>query len=273
MDYITVIITSLVSLFVLFLLTKLVGNRQLSELNMFDYIVSITIGSIAAEMATELEHPEKPLLAMAVYALISFVISVITAKSIKLRLILFGHSVVLMKSGQLYKKNKKNFKKTRLDLNEFLMQARLNGYFDLSQVDTAVMEASGKISFMPQASSRPATPEDLKIAAQADKVFYNVIMDGNILERNLKTAGRDIRWLESSVKSKGDKISDIFLATLDSSGTLNIFRNSYREKRDVLNGEKPKPNRMNKMTVWSKDCTVIFMYSSLALQFYDHNSC
>ena len=226
MDYITVIITSLVSLFVLFLLTKLVGNRQLSEFNMFDYIVSITIGSIAAEMATELEHPEKPLLAMAVYALISFAISVITAKSIKLRRILFGHSVVLMKSGQLYKKN---FKKTRLDLNEFLMQARLNGYFDLSQVDTAVMEASGKISFMPKASSRPATPEDLKIAAQADKVFYNVIMDGNILERNLKTAGRDIRWLESSVKSKGDKISDIFLATLDSSGTLNIFRNSDRE--------------------------------------------
>ena len=270
MDYITVIITSLVSLFVLFLLTKLVGNRQLSELNMFDYIVSITIGSIAAEMATELEHPEKPLLAMAVYALISFVISVITAKSIKLRRILFGHSVVLMKSGQLYKKN---FKKTLLDLNEFLMQARLNGYFDLSQVDTAVMEASGKISFMPKASSRPATPEDLKIATQADKVFYNVIMNGNILERNLKTAGRDIRWLESSVKSKGDKISDIFLATLYSSGTLNIFRNSDREKRDVLNGEKPKPNRMNKMTVWSKDCTVIFMYSSLALQFYDHNSC
>ena len=172
MDYITVIITSLVSLFVLFLLTKLVGNRQLSEFNMFDYIVSITIGSIAAEMATELEHPEKPLLAMAVYALISFVISVITAKSIKLRRILFGHSVVLMKSGQLYKKN---FKKTRLDLNEFLMQARLNGYFDLSQVDTAVMEASGKISFMPKAASRPATPEDLKIVPEADKVFYNVI--------------------------------------------------------------------------------------------------
>ena len=226
MDYITVIITSLVSLFVLFLLTKLVGNRQLSELNMFDYIVSITIGSIAAETATELEHPEKPLIAMAVYALVSFAISVITAKSIKLRRILFGHSVILMKGGQLYKKN---FKKTRLDLNEFLMQARLNGYFDLSQVDTAVMEASGKISFMPKAANRPATPEDLKIVPEADKVFYNVIMDGHILEQNLKAAGRDIRWLENCLKSKGNKINDIFLATLDSSGTLSIFRSSDRE--------------------------------------------
>ena len=131
-----------------------------------------------------------------------------------------------MKSGQMYKKN---FKKTRLDLNEFLMQARLNGYFDLSQIDTAVMEASGKISFMPKAASRPATPEDLKIVPEADKVFYNVIMDGHILEQNLKAAGRDIRWLENCLKSKGNKIADIFLATLDSNGTLNIFRNSDRE--------------------------------------------
>ena len=85
MEIIKVIITSVVSLIVLFLLTKLVGNKQLSELNMFDYIVSITIGSIAAEMATELENPEQPLTAMIVYAVISFAVSVASSKSIALR--------------------------------------------------------------------------------------------------------------------------------------------------------------------------------------------
>ena len=157
MDYITVIITAFVSMVVLFLLTKLIGNKQLSELTMFDYIVSITIGSIAAEMATELENPERPLIAMIVYALVSFGISILVSKNIKLRRLLFGHSVVLMHGGKLYRKN---FKKSRLDLNEFLMQARLCGYFDLSAIDTAIMEASGKISFMPYAAKRPATPED-----------------------------------------------------------------------------------------------------------------
>ncbi len=230
MDYITVIITSVVSLIVLFLLTKLVGNKQLSELNMFDYIVSITIGSIAAEMATELEHPEKPLIAMVVYSLISFIISVLTSKSLPIRRLIFGHSVVLMQYGRLYRKN---FKKSRLDLNEFLMQSRLTGYFDLSSIDTAIMEANGKISFMPYASHRPATPEDLNITANPEKVFYNVIMDGNILEENLRYAGRDKNCLNNELHVQGVTLKDVFLGTLDNSGTLNIFKNyDYTEKND-----------------------------------------
>lgn len=233
MDYITVIITSFVSMIVLFLLTKLIGNKQLSELTMFDYIVSITIGSIAAEMATELETPERPLIAMCVYALVSLGISILVSKKIKLRRLLFGHSVVLMHGGKLYRKN---FKKSRLDLNEFLMQARLCGYFDLSAIDTAIMEASGKISFMPYAAKRPATPEDLNLVPKAEAVFFNVIMDGQILEKNLSYAGRDLNWLNNELKVQGVKSpSEVFLAILDNSGTLNIFKNyDYEEKNDYF---------------------------------------
>ena len=135
LEILKVIITSIVSIIVLFLLTKLVGNKQLSELNMFDYIVSITIGSIAAEMATELENPEQPLVAMVVYGVISFIVSICCSKSLRVRRLIFGHSVVLMQNGKLYREN---FKKCRLDLNEFLMQCRLDGYYDLSAIDTAV---------------------------------------------------------------------------------------------------------------------------------------
>ena len=231
MDYITVIITAFVSLIVLFLLTKLIGNKQLSELTMFDYIVSITIGSIAAEMATELETPERPLIAMVVYALVSFGISILVSKNVKLRRLLFGHSVVLMHGGKLYRKN---FKKTNLDLNEFLMQARLCGYFDLSAIDTAIMEASGKISFMPYAAKRPATPEDMNLVPNAEAVFFNVIMDGKVLEKNLQYAGRDLDWLNTELKVQGVKaMSEVFLGILDNSGTLNIFKNyDYEDKND-----------------------------------------
>lgn len=231
MDYITVIITAFVSLIVLFLLTKLIGNKQLSELTMFDYIVSITIGSIAAEMATELENPEQPLIAMCVYAFVSFGISILVSKSIKLRRLLFGHSLVLMRTGKLYRKN---FKKANLDLNEFLMQARLSGYFDLSAIDTAIMEASGKISFMPYAAKRPATPEDMNLVPNAEAIFFNVIMDGDILYKNLQYAGRDLNWLNNELKVQGIKSpSEVFLAILDNNGTLNVFKNyDYEEKND-----------------------------------------
>lgn len=230
MDYLYVIITSFVSLIVLFLLTKLVGNKQLSELNMFDYIVSITIGSIAAEMSTELEKPEKPLIAMTVYALLSFIISVAASKLPRLRRLIFGRSVVLMRGGKMFREN---FKKSRLDLSEFLMQCRLNGFYDVSAIDTAVMEASGKISFMPYATRHPATPEDLNVTVSPEMLFFSVIMDGHLLENNLRAAGRDINWLKSELHSQGADISEVFLGMLDSNGTLNIFRNEPgREKND-----------------------------------------
>lgn len=223
MDYIKIILTSLFSLAALFALTKLVGNKQMSELTMFDYIIGISIGSIAAEMATELEEPMKPLTSMIIYALVSGLISVATSKSMKLRRFFFGRSTVLMRNGKLYRKN---LKRAHIDLNEFLMQCRSNGYFDISAINTAVLEPSGKISILPFSDKRPATPEDLKAVPASDDVFFNVIMDGRVQEKNLSDAGYDEVWLKNELKVQGVKsISEVFLATLDRRGTLNVFRN------------------------------------------------
>ena len=233
MDYIQVVLTSLLSLVALFILTKLVGNKQISELTIFDYVIGISIGSIAAEMATELEKPLKPLTAMAVYAVVSYIISIITSKSLKLRRILFGHSIVLMRNGKLYRKN---LKKGHIDLSEFLMQCRTNGYFDISAINTAVLEPSGKISFMPFPNKRPITAEDIKTVPVNDDIFFNVIMDGQIFTENLTAAGKDINWLKNELKAQGvKKIEEVFLATLDTSGKLNVFKNNdYFEKNDFF---------------------------------------
>ncbi len=232
-EILKIIVTTTVSIIVLFLLTKLVGNKQLSELNMFDYIVSITIGSIAAELATELENPEQPLTAMIAYGVISFGVSVLCSKSIVVRRIIFGHSVILMKNGKLYKKS---FKKCRLDLNEFLMQCRLNGFYDLSAVDTAVMEASGKISFLPRAAKRPATPEDLKIVPTGEGIFLNAVMDGEIMHENLRAVGRDEKWLLSELLAHGFAGPEgIYLAIIDGTGTINVFEDcGTAEKTDYF---------------------------------------
>ena len=142
MEFLKIIYLSFGSVVVLFLLTKLMGNREMAQLSMFDYIVSITIGSIAAEMATALEDDfTEPLIAMVVYAVVTIFISFLNNKFLFCRKVLVGKSIILMDNGKLYKKN---FKKSKLDLNEFLVQCRTKGFFSLSDIQTAILEPNGK---------------------------------------------------------------------------------------------------------------------------------
>ena len=90
MDLLMVVGTSAASVVTLFILTKLMGNKQVSQLSMFDYIIGISIGSIAAEFATELENPERSFIALIIYALSAYIVSVVTGKSTKLRKIIIG---------------------------------------------------------------------------------------------------------------------------------------------------------------------------------------
>lgn len=147
MDLLKIVFLSLGSIIVLFILTKLMGNREMSQLSMFDYVVSITIGSIAAEMSTSLENNFlEPVIAMIVYGIVATAISYFTCKSIKIRRIVSGRGKILYDNGKLYRKN---LIKSKLDLNEFLMQCRINGYFNLADIHTAILEPNGRISFLP----------------------------------------------------------------------------------------------------------------------------
>ena len=107
MEIIKVILTSLLSAAVLFLLAKIMGHKQISQLDFFDYITGITIGSIAAELATELEDPLKPLIAMVVYGVIAVPLSILTNKFSRTRKYINGTPTILMHNGKFYRKNMK----------------------------------------------------------------------------------------------------------------------------------------------------------------------
>lgn len=222
MDLLKIFLSSLGSISVLFILMKILGNRQMSQLTMFDYINGITIGSIAAEMATSLENDFlKPLLAMIIYASVILLLSKLSEKSIKARKIISGQSFVLYKNGKLIYEN---FKKSKLDIDEFLTQCRINGYFNLSDLETAMLETNGHISFLPLSNKRFVTPEDLNIYPQQEKAVFNVILDGQIIEENLKASGNNKTWLENNMrKQKVTNISNIFLATCDCNNNLSIY--------------------------------------------------
>ena len=202
MDVLKVILTSVVSVTSLFVIAKLMGHKQVAQLDFFDYISGITIGSIAAELATELESPEKPLIALGIYGAVSILLDLLTSKFPKTRKYINGTPTILMNDARLYREN---LKKAKLDLSEFLLLCREQGYFYLCEIQTAIFEHNGKLSILPKAANRPVTPDDMKITAKVTHIGTELIMDGCVMHENLARMGRDRKWLEKQLAQQGYK--------------------------------------------------------------------
>ena len=221
MDFIKIIGTALLSVVSLFVIAKIMGHKQVAQLDFFDYVSGITIGSIGAELATNLEEPWKPLVALGIYGGVSVILSLLTHKFPKTRKYINGTPTILMNNGKLHRKN---LKQAKLDLSEFMLLCREQGYFDLNEIQTVVFEHNGKLSILPTAANRPATPSDLKITAKATQLGMEVIMDGRIMGENLKRMGVDENWLDRQLKEQGYKsVKEVFLAVCDSEKNLSIF--------------------------------------------------
>ncbi len=213
MEILSIILVSALSVITLFLLTKLMGNKQVSQLSMFDYIIGISIGSIAAELATELENPEHSLTAMLIYGFSAYLVSIITGKSIRLRKFIIGRPLILFDKGKLYRKN---LKKARIDLSDFLTHCRNQGYFDLTQIRTAVFEYNGSVSILPVEANRPLEPQDMNIVPTQQEIMVNVILDGNINEKNLSKTGKNKTWLEKQLKKQGfHNVQEVYLGCVN----------------------------------------------------------
>ena len=210
MDIIKLILTALLSVTALFITTKIMGHKQVAQLDFFDYVSGITIGSIGAELATELEEPYKPLIALCVWGGISIILNMLAHKLPKTRKYINGTPTILLNEGKLYRKN---LKKAKLDLSEFMLLCREEGYFDLEEIQTAIFEHNGKLSILPKAANRPATPEDLKTTAKATHIGVEIIMDGRVMGENLSRIGHDEKWLKEQLKLQGyTEVKDILLA-------------------------------------------------------------
>lgn len=221
MDVLNVILTALTSALALFIMAKIMGHKQVAQLDFFDYITGITIGSIAAELATELDSPWKPLLAMVVYGSIAVGLSILTNKFPRLRKYVNGTPTIILNNGKFYRRN---MKKAKLDLSEFMVMCRQAGYFNISAIQTAVFEFNGKLSILPVCDQRPLTPADMSIKPVQENIFTEVIMDGRVLEDNLKRMGLDLTWLQQQVKAQGYRSAkDIYLGLCDENNTLSLF--------------------------------------------------
>ena len=222
MEVLQVILASLFSAVILFLIAKVIGHKQVAQLEFFDYITGITIGSIAAELATTLDKPWwKPTISMLVFGSITVALSIITRRFARSRKFINGTPTIIMNDGKLYREN---MKKAKLELSEFLLLCRQEGYFNLNDIQAAVFEYNGKLSILPISTKRPLNPEDMELNPKPEHIGTEIIMDGRVMGDNLKRKGLNDDWLQKELKKQGYKSAkEIFLGICYVENQLTLF--------------------------------------------------
>lgn len=236
MDYQTmgsVFIRSIVTIVVLFLLAKVMGKKQISQLNLFDYIVGITIGSVAADISLDLNKSFLDgVICMLVFGLTGALVSYVTLKSIKLRRFFTGTPSIIIENGKIIEEG---LKKVKFDINDLMEELRGAGYFNIDEVAYAVMETNGKISFLPKDGDKPVTKKDMDLKIIPSSLIANIIIDGKIMMNNLKAMNKDEKWLSHELKVLGYKdIDEILLATLDSNDKIMVYKKGISAKYDTI---------------------------------------
>lgn len=227
-ELLNVVIRALISLITLFLITKLIGKKQVSQLSLFDYVIGISIGNFAAEMTINLESDEiYGIVAVLIFGFIAYLVSILTMKSIKLRRFFMGTPTILIEHGKLIQDN---FYKVRYDINDMLEQCRVNGYFDISEIEYAIVEANGELSILPKDENRPVTIKDMKLKPSKQGLCANVIIDGKIMHKNLEIIDKDEKWLFKELKIKGKELQNILLATVDINEKINFYEKNKNVK-------------------------------------------
>lgn len=235
MNFSEVLTTSyraIISLAVLFLVTKMIGKKQVSELSLFDYVIGISIGNFAAEMTINLESQEiNGIVAVLIFGIVAYIVSYITMKSIYLRRFFIGVPTIIIDKGKI---NYKNMKKFKMDINDLLEQARINGHFDLSEIEYGIMEANGIMSFKLKDIYDTPTNKDLNINTKNIGICANIIIDGKYMKNNISNMNKNIEWVENKIKDMGYNINNILLATLNEKDEINIYLKEEMKDKEVL---------------------------------------
>jgi uncharacterized membrane protein YcaP (DUF421 family) len=219
-DWAEVAIRTLMAVAILFLITKILGKRQVSQLSLFEYITGITIGNLAATIPMERESTwYLGLIALSVWVLTTLGIEYLQIKSKKIRDITDGRTTILIKDGKILEDN---LRKERLTLDELMEQLRSKNVFKVSDVEFALMETSGEVNVLLTKDKQPVTLKDLNMQQLPEKEPTAVIMDGQLMEQQMAYMGITQQWLDAKLKEKSLTVKDVFFAQVDPQGELYI---------------------------------------------------
>ena len=221
LTYIEWILRATVAFFWLLLVTKLIGQREIGRLTLFDFIVAITIGSVlAASLSSSTSSLTNALLTISVIGILDIVLAFTSLKYSKFRRLVQEEPIVLIKDGQILKDT---LRKTRITLDDLLMELRQKNFPNLSDIEFAILEQNGKVSVIPKSQARPVRPQDLKLPTQYEGLPSILIEDGNIVEDNLNENNLSKEWLLNKLKELGiENEKSVFTAMLDTTGRFYV---------------------------------------------------
>lgn len=216
-----VVVRSIISFFTLLIFAKLLGKQQISQLTFFDYVLGITIGSIAAELTTDLATRAWPQwVGLLCWAALGYLMQFIALKWRYAAKYLEGEPTIVIMNGKIMEKALRKMQYRVSDIMELL---RNKDVFDLNQVDFAIIEPNGQLSVLRKAEYEPLTAKDMKINKKSSGISTELIYDGILIEENLRQLNKNKKWLINQLKERGIKnVSEVFLATLNPGGSLYI---------------------------------------------------
>lgn len=201
---------------------RIMGKRQLGELQPSELVVAIMISDLASVPMQAIDIPLlSGILPVMTLIIAEVVMSYLSLKSKHMRKLLSGEANIIIYDGHI---DERELRKLRFNINDLLEELRLNGCHDISDVQVAVIETSGKLSVIPKDSARTATTEDLKLTdLRHDGLPCTIVSDGVLDTRELERSGKSFEWFENELSKRGiKKIRDIFIASLDAEDELFI---------------------------------------------------
>jgi len=216
-----VFVRSLLLYAVLAVTIRIMGKRQIGQLQPFEFVIAVLIAELAGIPMSDTDIP----LANGLVAILTLMISqvtlaYITLKSNRARGIICGTPSILIEKGKIMEKE---MRRLRYNINDLIEQLRLNGYPNIADVDFAILETDGQLSVIPKPAKRPVVAEDLNITSRYEGLPLSVVLDGHILKNDLKKLGLTEEWLIEQLKRAGfQDTSQVLFACIDDSGRLFI---------------------------------------------------
>ena len=221
-------IRAIILYIVVLVVMRLMGKREIGQLQPFELAIAIMIADLASVPMSELGIPLTsgiiPILALLV---IYMVISALNMKSINFRKVISGQPSLLIYRGRI---DEKVLKRERITINELQERLRGENVFNLADVEYAILETNGQVTVIQKPEKRNLIPEDLNITPEYEGIPYDLVVDGKIMNENLKAIGRDEIWLEKQLKKFDAKPNNTLIATIDGKGEFFCQKKCKNEK-------------------------------------------
>ena len=211
----------------LMLIMRIMGKRQLGELDVGELVITFLLSEIASAPITE---PDRPLInyvvPIAVLAALEILTSVLILRIPLLKSVLSSNPSVIISKGVI---NYRAMKKVRISLEELVSQLRQNGIYDICEVDYAILEENGKMSVIPKNANRQPDKTDMNVPCEDNGIMHIIISDGRVSSHGLATINKDRNWLDANLKKLGVALKDVFCMTVDD--TEKIFIQTRDERQ------------------------------------------